>query len=327
MTTESEKDSTLESTEVVENKNNDTEETGTPDQVQAREELEQMLQEQSTNAFPTETTEDETEEDTESNANSNTDNAENSLESSEDEANESIETESEESSEVKEESNLSDRQIRYAKEMGYTDDEISQVDGLSIEIAHRKYSQQMSKLGKQQQISDLELSDDETVETFLPKMKTLLDQVKTISSRMDREEREKTVNVIDTFFNDLVKDNNSLTEVFGNGKMTSLSSDSLQATARNEVLEEAKAIKAGYEKMGKNISFPDALERAYYSTQRQNVLKNKNNAKPINKIKVKSQLKPQLRGNNIRPSATTEDARVKEMFQQWEENSGEKLSS
>lgn len=176
---------------------------------------------------------------------------------------------------------LTEKRVRALKELGYSDEEIGELDddrdGAWIDRASQKVSRKMSELGKlQQQLKkpDAPAETQETTgdddltfvaedvldeESMSNKLNTVLKRLKKLESAEGERSELNRVAQRDEFWGSL--DAKTFPQ-FGTGRTRDLVEGSAEAEARNQLWAEAGAIQMGYKLTGRAISDKDALQIA-----------------------------------------------------------------
>lgn len=188
---------------------------------------------------------------------------------------------------------LSAREIETAKQLGYSIDEIAEMDpdvyGPILDKAGRKYNKKMSELGHLQQKlradagttakpsedttkdsetdytfsdEDFDLSDEDGISGKLTKtFAAMSERLEYLESRETEREATNLADKADTFFKGL--DAKEFSQ-FGSGPTADLVEGSAEADARRDVTEEAKVLQMASELQGRKLGLPQAMDKAVH---------------------------------------------------------------
>mgnify|MGYP001585153618 CR=1 FL=1 len=193
-----------------------------------------------------------------------------------------------------EETQLTDRQKRACRDLGYSDDEmagLTPTEVRGIEEAAKRLSRKMSELGRAKapakdpiddgsggdlhgetgeedrpparidpqtlESLDFEITEDDVYSgDLVPKLNAVLGHFKAAREEAMSAERDK-------YFLSLSTGENPVAPEFGDKPMSAYDDDAPEAALRNQLWLEAKATKAGFASIGKRITDREALERAF----------------------------------------------------------------
>ena len=248
---------------------------------------------------------------------------------------------------------LTENQRRTAQEFGYSDEDLAswgdEVPAM-LDKMSTKYGQQMSKLGrlKQEMVKPKEQDEEkpspdalehiveadfEDDETWTAKLNKWSDKITSLSAEVmgltaDRDSRRQVEQAteMDGFFASLVNEKGETDfPQYGTGTMKSLSEDSPEATARNELWAHAQATKAGYAISGDPISNTRALEMAHNHFGREQLDKvAKRKLTEKRKARHKGAV-PRASGTKAIASGSDPDSASDAAFDAWEQKTGIKI--